>query len=80
MSNYTEGSGRPLTLEEKIMYLESATRVHFVTYQWVDNGVLDYFKMLRRGENTKFLKDLHTVKELYEYSYTLRDKIWNKKL
>jgi hypothetical protein len=80
MSNYTEGSGRSLTLEEKIMYLEAATRVHFVTYQWVDNGVLDYFQMLRRGENTKFLKDLHTVKELYEYSYTLRDKIWNKKL
>ena len=65
----------PLTLEEKIMYLESAMRRHFVPYQWVDDGVLDYFQMLRRGTNTEFLQNLHTVTELYEYSYTLRDKI-----
>ena len=65
----------PLTLEDKIMYLESAMRRHFVPYQWVDDGVLDYFQMLRRGTNTEFLQNLHTVAELYEYSYTLRDKI-----
>jgi hypothetical protein len=80
MSNYTDGSGRPLTLEEKIMYLEAGTRVHFAPYQWVEDGVLDYFQMLRKGKNIKFLKDLHTVEELHEYSYTLRDKIWDKKL
>ena len=57
------------------MYLESAMRRHFVPYQWVDDGVLDYFQMLRRGTNTEFLQNLHTVTELYEYSYTLRDKI-----
>jgi len=65
----------PLTLEDKIMYLESAMRRHFVPYQWVDDGVLDYFEMLRRGNNTEFLQNLHTVAELHEYSHTLRDKI-----
>jgi hypothetical protein len=66
-----------ITLDEKIMYLESFMRQHFVPYQWVDEGVLDYFEMLRRGDNTDFLQDLHTVSELHEYSYILRDKIWN---
>ena len=70
----------PLTLEEKIMYLEAAMRKHFVPYQWVDEGVLDYFEMLRRGDNTEFLQNLHTVADLHEYSYTLRDKIWKKEV
>ena len=65
----------PLTLEDKIMYLEAAMRMHFVPYQWVDDGVLDYFQMLRRSDNTEFLQNLHTVAELHEYSYILRDKI-----
>ena len=47
-----------MTLEEKIMYLESLTRRHFVPYQWVDDGLLEYFEMLRRGENDKFLDDV----------------------
>ena len=66
-----------MTLEEKIMYLESLTRKHFVPYQWVDDGLLEYFQMLRRGDNTDFLQNLHTSDELADYSYILRD-IHNK--
>lgn len=29
--------------------------------------------MLRKGDNASFLDDLHTVDELMEYSYTVRD-------
>jgi hypothetical protein len=62
-----------MTIEDKIMYLESATRVHFVPYQWVDDGLLEYFEMLRRGENDKFLDDLHTIEDIWEYAITVRD-------
>ena len=62
-----------MTLEEKIMYLESLTRSHFVPYQWVDDGLLEYFQMLRRGENIKFLNDLHTIDDLSDYAIILRD-------
>ena len=68
-----------LSNDDKIMYLESATRWYFVPYQWVDDGVLEYFQMLRRGENVKFLDNLHTVKDLYEYSYTIRDTLMQPK-
>ena len=69
-----------ITLEDKIMYLEAAMHRHFVPYQWVEDGVLDYFQMLRRGENTEFLQNLHTVAELYDYSHILRDKINRKEV
>ena len=62
-----------MTLEEEIMYLESLTRRHFVPYQWVDDGLLEYFQMLRRGENIKFLNDLHTIDDLSDYAIILRD-------
>ena len=62
-----------MTLEEKIMYLESLTRRHFVPYQWVDDGLLEYFEMLRRGENIEFLNDLHTIDDLSDYAIILRD-------
>ena len=62
-----------MTVKDKIMYLESATRVHFVSYQWVDDGLLEYFEMLRRGENVKFLNDLHTIDDIWEYAIIVRD-------
>ena len=62
-----------MTLEDKIMYLESAVRKYFVPYQWVDDGLLEYFEMLRRGENVKFLDDLHTIEDIWEYAITVRD-------
>ena len=68
-----------LSNDDKIMYLESATRRYFVPYQWVDDGVLEYFQMLRRGENIEFLNNLHTVKDLYDYSYTIRDTLMQPK-
>jgi len=62
-----------MTVKDKIMYLESATRMYFVPYQWVDDGLLEYFEMLRRGENVKFLNDLHTIDDIWEYAITVRD-------
>ena len=55
------------------MYLESAVRRYFVPYQWVDDGLLEYFQMLRRGENIKFLNDLHTIDDIWEYAIIVRD-------
>lgn len=62
-----------ITIEDKITAIESFTRIHYVTYQLVEHGLLEYFAMLRRGENIEFLNDLHTYDDLMEYSYIVRD-------
>lgn len=65
--------GSPLTLEDKINAIESFSHRHYAPYQWVEHGLLEYFAMLRCGENIEFLKDLHTYTDLMEYSYIVRD-------
>tara|TARA_B100000809_G_C15065042_1_gene503868 strand:- start:749 stop:970 length:222 start_codon:yes stop_codon:yes gene_type:complete len=62
-----------ITVEDKINAIEEFTRMHYAPYQWVECGLLEYFDMLRRGENIEFLNDLHTYDDLMEYSYIVRD-------
>jgi len=62
-----------ISTEDKINSLEYFTRIHFSSYQFVECGLLEYFAMLRRGDNTEFLDLLHSMDDLMAYSYTVRD-------
>ena len=62
-----------ITVEDKINSIEYFTHMHYAPYQWVECGLLEYFAMLRRGENIEFLNDLYTTHDLMEYSYIVRD-------
>ena len=62
-----------MTTEDKINALEYFTKIHFVTYQIVECGLLEYFCMLRNNENSEFLNELHTHDDVMKYSYVVRD-------
>ena len=62
-----------ITQQDKINSIEYFTRTHYAAYQFVDCGLVEYFAMLRRGENDEFLDKLHTYADLMEYSYVVRD-------
>ena len=38
--------GSPLTLEDKITAIESFSRIHYATYQWVEHGLLEYLSLI----------------------------------
>ena len=62
-----------MTTEDKINSLEYFCKIHFTSYQLVECGLLEYFRMLRNNENSEFLNELHTTSDLKEYSYVVRD-------
>ena len=58
----------------KIDILESFTRGHYSTEQFYANGLVEYFRQLRSGEET--LPDLQSMDtpDIYVLSFRIRDR------
>ena len=58
-----------MTITEKIDALEYFTRGHYSSQQFHANGLVDYFKLLRkRTSDRKFLKELKNANDISNYA------------